>query len=89
MSLRLLAVISAFTLITLTVHPDDILQALLKLKNPLQVSAADRPLHPLCPTLIEDANRISDLQRSRDWRPSGALDQADQEPGSSNGASSD
>jgi energy-coupling factor transport system permease protein len=65
MSLRLLTVISAFTLITLTVHPDDILQALLKIKIPYKSVLVTSLSARFVPALIEDANRISDLQRSR------------------------
>jgi energy-coupling factor transport system permease protein len=65
MSLRLLTIISAFVILTLTIHPDDILQALLKIKVPyksiLVISLATR----FVPTLIEDARGISDIQRSR------------------------
>lgn len=65
MSLRLLTIISAFVILTLTIHPDDILQALLKLKMPyksiLVISLSTR----FVPALIEDARGISDIQRSR------------------------
>lgn len=65
MSLRLLTIISAFVILTLTIHPDDILQALLKIKVPyksiLVISLSTR----FVPTLIDDARGISDIQRSR------------------------
>lgn len=65
MSLRLLTVISVFAIVTLTVHPDDILQAMLKVKMPrkpvLVVSLATRFL----PVLMADAERISAVQQSR------------------------
>jgi energy-coupling factor transport system permease protein len=65
MSLRLLAVVSAFTLLTLTVHPDDILQALLKLKIPYKSVLVAALSARFLPALVEDAGKISDLQRSR------------------------
>ena len=65
MSLRLLTIISAFVILTVTIHPDDILQALLKIKVPyksiLVISLSTR----FVPTLVEDARIISDIQRSR------------------------
>jgi len=65
MSLRLLAIISVFAIVTLTVHPDDILQAMLKVKIPcksvLVVSLSTRFL----PVLMTDAERISAVQQSR------------------------
>jgi energy-coupling factor transport system permease protein len=68
MSLRLLTVISVFAIVTLTVHPDDILQALYKIKIPhksvLVMSLAARFL----PVLAADAERISAVQQSRGLR---------------------
>jgi energy-coupling factor transport system permease protein len=65
MSLRLLTIISVFTFVTLTVHPDDIVQTMLKVKIPpksvLVMSLAARFL----PVLIADAERISSVQQSR------------------------
>lgn len=65
MSLRLLTIISAFAILTLTIHPDDIMQALLKIKMPyksiLVISLSTR----FVPTLVDDAKMISDIQRSR------------------------
>jgi energy-coupling factor transport system permease protein len=65
MSLRLLALISAFTLLTLTTHPDDMLQALLKLKMPYKTVLVAALSTRFIPTLLDDAGRISDIQRSR------------------------
>jgi energy-coupling factor transport system permease protein len=65
MSLRLLTIVSLFAIVTLTIHPDDILQAMLKAKIPhksvLVVSLSTRFL----PVLIADAERISTAQQSR------------------------
>jgi energy-coupling factor transport system permease protein len=68
MSLRLLTIISVFAIVTLTVHPDDILQAMYKVRIPrksvLVISLATRFL----PVLIADAERISAVQQSRGLR---------------------
>ena len=65
MALRLLTIISAFAVLTLTIHPDDIMQALLKIKVPyksiLVISLSTR----FVPTLVDDAKWIMDIQRSR------------------------
>lgn len=65
MCLRLLAIISAFALLTFTVHPDDIMLAMLKMKLPYKSVLAISLSTRFIPTLIEDAARISDVQRSR------------------------
>lgn len=65
MSLRLLTIISAFTVLTLTIHPDDVVQALLKIRMPYKSILACSLSLRFLPTLIEDAGRISDIQRSR------------------------
>ncbi len=65
MSLRLLAVISAFALVTFTVHPDDIMLAMLKLKLPYKSVLVTSLSTRFMPTLIDDVERISDVQRSR------------------------
>jgi energy-coupling factor transport system permease protein len=65
MSFRLLALISAFTILTLTTHPDDMLQSLLKLKVPYKSVLVAALSTRFIPTLLDDAGRISDLQRSR------------------------
>lgn len=65
MCLRLLTIISAFAILTLTVHPDDLMLAMLKLrlsyKSVLVTSLSTR----FIPTLIDDTQRITDVQRSR------------------------
>jgi len=65
MSLRLLTIISAFALVTFTIHPDDIMLVMIKMKLPyksvLVISLSTR----FIPTLIDDVERISDVQRSR------------------------
>jgi energy-coupling factor transport system permease protein len=65
MSLRLVTIISAFTVLTLTIHPDDVVQALLKVRIPYKSVLACSLSLRFLPLLIEDAKRISDIQRSR------------------------
>ena len=63
--MRLLAIVSAFTLVTLTVHPDDLLLALLKLRLPYKSVLVTSLSTKFVPTLIDDLERITDAQRSR------------------------
>jgi len=65
MCLRLLAIISAFAVITLTVHPDDIMLAMIKLKLPYKSVLITSLSTRFMPTLIDDVERITDAQRSR------------------------
>jgi len=65
MSLRLLTVISAFAILTLTVHPDDLMLAMIKLKLPYKSVLVTSLSTRFLPTLIDDVERISDVQRSR------------------------
>ncbi len=65
MSLRLLAIISAFALLTFTVHPDDLMLAMIKLKLPYKSVLVTSLTTRFIPTLIDDVERISDVQRSR------------------------
>ncbi len=65
MSLRLLAIISAFTILTFTIHPDDMMLAMLKMKLPYKSVLVTSLSSRFIPTLIDDAERISDVQRSR------------------------
>jgi energy-coupling factor transport system permease protein len=65
MCLRLVAIISAFAVITLTVHPDDIMLAMIKLKLPYKSVLVTSLSTRFMPTLIDDVERITDVQRSR------------------------
>lgn len=65
MALRLLVLISAFILINLTVHPDDMMLAMMKLKLPYKSVLVTSLSTRFVPTLIDDRERISDVQRSR------------------------
>ena len=63
MALRLYVVVSAFTLISLTVHPDDFTQLLARFayRSGLAVSMSTR----FYPAVVRDAAAIMDAQRSR------------------------
>lgn len=65
MSLRLLAIISAFTVLNFTVHPDDMMLAMLRLKLPYKPVLATSLAIRFVPTLIDDLERITDVQRAR------------------------
>jgi len=65
MSLRLLVIISAFTILTFTIHPDDIMLAMIKMKLPYKSVLVTSLSTRFIPTLIDDVERISDVQRSR------------------------
>jgi energy-coupling factor transport system permease protein len=65
MSLRLLAIISAFAILTFTVHPDDLMLAMVKMKLPYKSVLVMSLTTRFIPTLIDDVERISDVQRSR------------------------
>ena len=65
MSLRLLAIISAFAILTFTVHPDDLMLAMVKMKLPYKSVLVPSLTTRFIPTLIDDVERISDVQRSR------------------------
>ena len=65
MSLRLLTTISVFAVLTFTVHPDDIMLAMIKLKLPYKSVLVTSLSTRFIPTLIDDVERISDVQRSR------------------------
>jgi energy-coupling factor transport system permease protein len=65
MSLRLLAIISAFAMLTFTTHPDDIMLSMIKMKLPYKSVLVTSLTTRFIPTLIDDVERISDVQRSR------------------------
>lgn len=65
MSLRLLVIISTFALLTLTIHPDDIMLALLKMRLPYKSVLVTSLSTRFVPCLIEDMERINDGHRSR------------------------
>jgi len=65
MSLRLLAIVSAFTVLNFTVHPDDLMLAMIKLKLPYKSVLAMSMSTRFIPTLAGDLERITDVQRAR------------------------
>ncbi len=65
MSLRLALIISAFAVLTFTVHPDDLLLAMIKMKLPYKSVLVTSLSTRFIPTLVEDAQCLSDVQRSR------------------------
>lgn len=65
MSIKLLAIISAFTVLTLTVNPDDLMRSIIKLKLPYKSVLVTSLSTRFVPTLIADVERITDAQRTR------------------------
>lgn len=65
MSIRLLAIISAFAVLTLTLHPDDLMLAMIKMKLPYKSVLVTSLSTRFIPTLIDDVETITDVQRSR------------------------
>lgn len=65
MSLRLLAIISAFVILTLTINPDDLMLSMIKMKVPYKSVLLTSLSTRFIPTLIDDVESISDVQRSR------------------------
>jgi energy-coupling factor transport system permease protein len=65
MALKLVVIISVFTLINLTVHPDDIMAVLLKMRLPYKSVLVTSLSTRFVPCLVEDIGRISDGYRAR------------------------
>ena len=65
MSLRLLVIVSAFTVVTYALHPDDLMLLLLKLKLPYKSVLVTSVSTRFVPTLLADARTIAEVQRSR------------------------
>jgi len=65
MALRLAAIISAFTLLNLCVHPDDLMRAAIKLRLPYRSVLVTSLSIRFLPVLMQDARTISDVQQSR------------------------
>ena len=65
MSLRLVAIISAFAILTFTVNPDDMMLAMIKMKLPYKSVLVASLSARFIPTLLDDVARITDVQRSR------------------------
>ncbi len=65
MVIRLLALVTAFSIFFQTVHPDDLGQALVKLKVPYNFAWALSTAYRFVPTLAKEAQTIMDAQMSR------------------------
>jgi len=65
MCVRLLSILSAFALLTFTVHPDELMLLMLKLRVPYRSVLVTSMSTRFLPTLMEDAKTITDVQRSR------------------------
>ena len=64
-SLRLLAIFSTFTMLMFTIHPDDLMLALIKAKLPYKSVLVTSLSTKFVPALIDDAQCITDVQRCR------------------------
>ena len=65
MAVRLAVIISAFTLLNVCVHPDELMRAAIKLKLPYRSVLVTSLSTRFVPVLMEDARTITDVQRSR------------------------
>ena len=65
MAVRLAAIISAFALLNLCVHPDDLMRAAIKLRLPYRSVLVTSLSVRFIPVLMQDARTIMDVQRSR------------------------
>jgi energy-coupling factor transport system permease protein len=65
MALKLVVIISVFSLVNLTVHPDDIMAVLLKMRLPYKSVLVTSLSTRFVPCLVEDIGRISDGYRTR------------------------
>ncbi len=65
MALRLLTIISAFAMLNFTVHPDDIMLAMIRMKLPYKSVLATSLSTRFVPTLIADIERLTDVHRTR------------------------
>lgn len=65
MAVRLAVIISAFTLLNLCVHPDDLMRAAIKLRLPYRSVLVTSLSTRFIPVLMDDVRTVSDVQRSR------------------------
>ena len=65
MAVRLSAIISAFTLLNMCVHPDELMRAAIKLRLPYRSVLITSLSTRFIPVLMEDARTIADVQQSR------------------------
>ena len=71
MSLRLLSIISAFAIITLTINPDDLLQTILSLKFPYRTILTTTIAIRFIPCLLSDLDTMQDSIRMRGYQMGG------------------
>jgi energy-coupling factor transport system permease protein len=64
-SVRLLAIISAFTVLTFAIHPDELMGAMMKMRLPYKSVLVTSLSTRFAPTLVDDVERITDVQKSR------------------------
>lgn len=65
MSVRLITLMTAFSIFFITVHPDDLAQALIQMKVPFEFAFALSMATRYVPTLAMESQTIIDAQRSR------------------------
>ena len=65
MAVRLLAIISAFAVLTLAVNPDDMMRAMIKMKLPYKSVLVMALSTRFLPTLFRDVAQIASVQRTR------------------------
>lgn len=65
MVVRLMAIISAFSVLTFTVRPDELLEAMLEMRLPYKTAMVATLSTRFVPTMLGDVMRITDAQRSR------------------------
>ncbi|MDY6965542.1 MAG: energy-coupling factor transporter transmembrane component T [Halobacteriota archaeon] len=65
MSIRLLSVVSAFAILTFTIHPDDLMSAMIRMGLPYRSVLVTSLSTRFFPTLIDDMEAITDALRSR------------------------
>ena len=68
MSLRLLATISAFAILTLTVNPDDLLQTILLLKIPYKTVFTTSIATRFIPYLLKDVDTLQNSLKTRGYK---------------------
>ena len=71
MSLRLLAAISAFAILTLTVNPDDLLQTILLLKIPYKTVFTTSIATRFIPCLLKDIDTLQNSLKTRGYKMDG------------------
>lgn len=68
MSIRLLATISAFAILTLTINPDDLLQSILLLKIPYKTVLTTAIATRFIPCLLSDLDTLQDSLQTRGYK---------------------